>query len=788
VTSGQKIAVEQLQEIEAAPKSPLEILSAKELEDGRVAIYVSVDCSNVPHNDVGMPLRGRERFKIYVPRDFPFSCPQLYTTHRRWENYPHVYWATYLCLYQASDTEWNPSDGMFGFVGRIDLFLRKAATGQLDPIGAPMHPPTTPNSGRNDLPTIVPKADSPSVEGQPWFGFAVTQQVSDRRIDILSWASVFAETWPQEPVAAALLLDRPMSHLFPNTIGKLIVELQSRGVNRNQLLAIIRCGLTLTAEDAPLVLIIGAPMRGISGSLTIKQHLTAWYLDADTAKALRLSMPRSTDNAELRQLRADLEDAIFTILAPSPIHWCNVLEARPEIIVRRDLGTPMQWFAGKAVAIWGCGAIGAQLAEAVTRAGVSRIVLYDSAIVKPGVLVRQPYGDRDIGFSKVEVLKRNLRRIRPDLTIESHVGDVKRLALERNDWHDNADIVLDATASRSVLTKLELKRKHDFQRVPLASFVIGPKAQRGMLIVAGAGHSGGPFDVARSAKLKLLQSHRSSSYIQDFFPVDSHVYFQPEPGCSEPTFVGSYSDVAALSHSMLNSVPEIVTSIHSSEAEARFFQYSASPTIRIQIRGRIVSVDPQTSFETRISDVAWDGMQEHVDHSAWKRGKRVETGGIILGEKDEILRVIWVDEMTKPPRDSTMSEAEFICGTEGTAALHAARDAESRGSLRYIGMWHTHPDSAPLPSGKDMRAMAQLSGETATTDAHTLMLIIGTPYRRLCLATYVFSRSEVVRGLLFRTCALSFPPSMLGTLGRRQTLRGKLLAWSRRLFTVAGGA
>jgi integrative and conjugative element protein (TIGR02256 family) len=356
------------------------------------------------------------------------------------------------------------------------------------------------------------------------------------------------------------------------------------------------------------------------------------------------------------------------------------------------------------------------------------------------------------------------------------VGDVKRLALERNDWHDDADIVLDATASRSVLTKLELRRKHNFQRVPLASFVIGPKAQRGMLIVAGAGHSGGPFDVARSAKLKLLQSHRSSEYIQDFFPVDSHVHFQPEPGCSEPTFVGSYSDVAALSHSMLNSVPDIVTSIHPSEAEARFFQHSASPTIRIQIRGRIVSVDPQTSFETRISDVAWSGMQE-----------RVETGGIILGEKDEILRVIWVDEMTKPPRDSTMSEAEFICGTEGTAALHAARDAESRGSLRYIGMWHTHPDSAPLPSAKDMRAMAQLSGETATTDAHTLMLIIGTPYPRLCLATYVFSRSEVVRGLLFRTCALSFPPSMLGTLGRRQTLRGKLRTWSHRLFTVAGG-
>ncbi len=759
------MALEQLREIEAAPNSPLEIISISNLK-GIVAICVSIDCSTIPQTFGGMPLRQREKLEIRVPRDFPFANPSLYCTHRRWENYPHVYWATYLCLYQAPDTEWNPSDGMFGFVTRIDVFLRAAASGQLDPVGAPLHPPTTPDSGKKDLPTIVPQVDTPrTVAGQPWFGFAAINKVSEHRIDIAGWQNLFADTWPTTPVAPALLLEQPMSHLFPDTVGKLIVELATRGVSRNLLLAIIRCGLLLTSNDDPLILIIGAPMRGTKGDKDLKQHLTAWYLPPEAARVLRLSIPRPTDNDELRQLREDLEQELLEMIGTKKIHWCPVLEARPEIITRRDITTAMNWFFGKKVALWGCGAIGAALAEALVRAGVDHLILYDNAIVKPGVLVRQPYNDREIGSYKAEVLKERLLSIRPTLEVESRIADIKRLVLGRSDWHDDVDIILDATASRSVLTKLELKRKTHFHAVPIASFVIGPKAQRAMLIVTAANHSGGPFDAGRAAKVELLRSSRSSPYLSDFFPVTSPSVFQPEPGCSEPTFVGSFADVAVLSYSMLNAVPEILMSIRDDQAEVVFCsQPTASPRqrlIRLRFGGRIVSVDGETGFETRISEDTWIKLQTHIARSAWRRGKRVETGGVILGEKDEVLRVIWVDEVTGPPKDSTMSETEFICGTRGTAALHRKCDLQSRGSVRYIGMWHTHPDSAPLPSPTDMMAMLSLSAQTGSSDAHTLMLIVGTPYHGLCLATYVFSRSELSNGNRSRTCILSFPPSIL---------------------------
>ena len=763
---GPIMALEQVRAIASAPESPLELIDYTEIDGGILRLHVSIDCSGIPISLGGMPLRARERFNIVVPKGFPFEVPVLLVSHERFLGFPHVYWGHYLCLYQAPESEWNSSDGMFGFMERVDLFLREAAVGKLDPVGAPMHPPTTPASKRTDLPTVIPKADAPSTGGNIWFGFATIENISRRRIDITGWRSVLDEEWPEAPAAAAVLLNQPLSHQFPSKIGELIAALEERGVSRNTLILILRCGLIQSVHNTPLLLIIGAPMRGIQGAESPKQHLTAWWIDSETVNGLRLAMPKTTDSEEIRTLRADYEEELFHLLEDQPVHWCPLLEDRPEIVVRRDEATPAGWFNGKIVAIWGCGAIGAQIAEGVARAGAARLIIYDNARIKPGVLTRQPYEDLDVGDFKAEALRRHLQRIRPDLTIDAHRADVKQAVLDRPDWHDRADIVFDATASRTVLAKLEWARKTHFQRVPIASLVLGPRAQKGMLLVTGMGHSGGPFDASRSAKLSLLRDRQGSPYLKDFFPKSPENAFQPEPGCSEPTFVGSYSDVASLSHLMLNAVPNILKSLHPSEAEARFYAPSFNSQrpveqMRYRFSGRLRSIDPTNGFEIRISQSAWRQMERHINNSGWRFGGRVETGGILLGERDESLKIMWVDEFSPPPRDSTHTATEFICGTRGTAELHAKRNRTSHGSIRYIGMWHTHPDSLPVPSAMDIRAMASLSEQTGGLSAHSLMIIVGTPYERLALATYAFSMAELRQRRFTRACEVSFPPSGL---------------------------
>ena len=191
-----------------------------------------------------------------------------------------------LWLYQAPDSEWNPHDGMRGFITRLDEFLRKSAVGELDPEGAPLHPPTTHRSSRDDIPMVIPRADAPALTDGPWLGFAQLNRVSASRHDLVAWFSLEADQFPINP-APTVLLDSPLTHEYPTTIGDLIRALEAHGVTRRLVLALIRCALISTPSGYPILMIVGAPMRGIKGSANLRQHLTAWFIDPVLGDAVR---------------------------------------------------------------------------------------------------------------------------------------------------------------------------------------------------------------------------------------------------------------------------------------------------------------------------------------------------------------------------------------------------------------------------------------------------------------------------------------------------------------------
>ena len=80
MTEGQKLALAQLLEIEATGSGVLEIVS-QHLPDDKssfLVVHISIDCRNHKNKRVpeGLPIRNRERIKIYIPQngfhsDFP---------------------------------------------------------------------------------------------------------------------------------------------------------------------------------------------------------------------------------------------------------------------------------------------------------------------------------------------------------------------------------------------------------------------------------------------------------------------------------------------------------------------------------------------------------------------------------------------------------------------------------------------------------------------------------------------------------------------------------------------
>lgn len=763
-TVGQQLALDQLHQIREADPAALEVLKVG--PTSRVGLRMEISLATAgaagegPGKAIGprVRIRSRERFQIHVPPDFPYNYPHVYVVHDRFAGLPHVQWRHYLCLYISPTTEWQPSDGMFGFLDRLLLWVSRAAAGELDPAGEPLHPPIAYSS--KGAGSVVVRADTPKVHDQCWTGFAVMRQVSPTRNDVVGWLNVvdatdLLDSSPSLPlgrfagldgemlrVATAVLLSEPVAYEYPSKGRDLVAMLDVRGVDQDTLVAALaltthinrhlagQTGEREAAGETPVYVIVGTPMRGVAGGEQ-RQHLVAWRLPRLGQQAVELLDIMFSTVPDIAVLGKRARALVGDCLQFADLEWAHVYEDRPEVTTRRDRGSALEEVCGRAVLILGCGAIGGHVAENLTRAGVGRLVLVDTATVSPGVLVRQPYDDADIDRPKAEVLAERLRRIRPDLGIDVRITDALDLLRLQEVIFQGVDLIINATANPAVAAYIEYRRSRITAMAPLLSLVIGHTAQRGVVTLAPASYSGAGVDIFRKVKLETLRDERLRPFADDFFPEVPRVdHFQPEPGCSEATFIGSHAEVVALTSAMLlHALSESPLTIPSSAGIAFLVDLGPdrlrSVTQRLSWPTDIVRASGAGGLEVRLTPAALAEMRAECRLMARRREPSVETGGLLLGEIDDACRVMWVSGATGPPPDSYASPQLFICGTEGVNWLLDHYEGVTRGALRFMGMWHSHPESITEASDIDDEGMHELLSPVGRAPRRALLLIIG---------------------------------------------------------------
>jgi hypothetical protein len=342
--------------------------------------------------------------------------------------------------------------------------------------------------------------------------------------------------------------------------------------------------------------------------------------------------------------------------------------------------------------LWGCGAIGGHAAEWIARAGPDKVILYDNAAVNPGILARQPFADGDIGRAKATALADRLRAIDPDLTVETHVQDILTGPLACDDWHDGADIVIDATAAVAVASKLEAARRRTTPtHATVLALLLGHTAEHGICAIAPPGHSGASNDVLRRTKLACTGRPDLQGFAAEFWPEPPRTEnFQPEPGCSDATFRGSGAEVAALTATLLTAAAADIAA----GAEWATAHLCALPTAphndrrhaRLSWPADTVIQDGLDRYEVRISQPALCSMRAWINRNRRAGTPHAETGGVLFGQRDQAAGVLWVDEASGPPPDSAASAEEFVCGTAGVAELNGAKRGRT---LRGRKSWTT---------------------------------------------------------------------------------------------------
>lgn len=744
MTEGQEWAISQLKDI-VAVNNAVEILSTtlNEANGSSLALKLSINCQAYEQLPGGLPLRNREIFVIDIPANFPLHHPQVRSNHKRFANSPHVQWGNQLCLYQASETEWNPGDGLFGFFDRLDTWLRSGALGQLDPIGLPLHPPVAYSKRKG---YVIPNVNTPVIESDWWAGYVeIKSEVEGVSVILGDWHR-YNSTVPSVRLAGAILLPDQMPFEYPSMIHELQSILTERSIPPEVLQAVMSLTAIRNEEQKPLYIMLGAAMRGIAGEQKKIQHLAAWYISPERATNLRNMV------FEANETKKEVEVEAFKSWASnSPVEWCTVRENRPEIVVARDSNSPMEWWRGKKVVILGCGALGSAIGMMIVRAGIASVRLYDKSGVAPGLLVRQNFNHRQIGYTKCSATSVNLRFINPSIDIEDHYVDIIKILQENPNSIFDADVVINATASVRVATSIEkIFVDMNLTRPPIISMVVSHHAEYGLVTYAVNAVTGVVIDLDRRTKIALANMSKGQEFLNQFWPRSSEKakLFQPEPGCSDPTFVGSAADVFGLSASLLNIASRWLAETGAAYAHAGVLRAPHITQCK-QLQSGLLEfawpsdqymLDKRHSFQIRLAPNVPRDLKGWIKASERKFGRNVETGGLLFGQIDEFLKVIWISEISGPPPDSTASATGFMCGIKGTKELNDEKRHRSRGSVYFIGMWHTHPEGVAQPSITDLEAMTKLRETSNQSPRNFLMVIVGGHISNLDIEGFLFEK------------------------------------------------
>jgi molybdopterin/thiamine biosynthesis adenylyltransferase/proteasome lid subunit RPN8/RPN11 len=744
-TWGQQLALNQLEDIVARSNGALEILSEPFAGQSGGTVGVRLSLATRRYRQTGgLALRDRERLTLTLHPDFPFTVPALHFGHKRYIGTAHVQWGSYICLYQSSETEWAPADGLFGFFDRVAAWFAAAGAGQLDPEDAPLHPPVAYTKSST---TFVMRANAPEIGDDViyWLGRADLQKIRDTRFDVTGWTHLY--DWPEAqpddpPVAAAILLNVPLPMEFPSKVKDLLDVIEKADVAFSMLFRLWRLFATITPAGQPAYFILGAPMRRKAAGAPLRQHLTVWEIEADALENLRAMFGDSGDGDEATSKLAEW-------MVTADARWCRVMEDRPELVHRRDRNTVAAGLKDKRILLFGCGALGSALAETVMRAGVSAVTLVDNGVVGPGLLARQRYRAIDIGLAKARVLKERLVDIGLPCAVEVAYHNLGKAALTHftlDDW----DLIIDATASTSVGHRIEQEVAAQALPIPLMTLSVSASASDGCVTVRMPGFSGGPQQIARQAKIEAFASDARHPLVRAFWPErDEIAMFQPEPGCSAPTFIGSAVDIDFHAAALLNLGLGRVATLEATQASMdliaapwRERKRSVSPHLRYTFDAYPRFGEQRHGYVVLQSEVARRGIAAEIRRIGRTRSDKVETGGLMFGEIDDSHRTIWIDSVSGPPPDSEASPEKFLCGTSGTRDLADLKAKASGGSSRFIGIWHTHPISRGRPSEDDLDAMIQLLHFQAFPPRQVLMLIVGFAATRPVYNHFLFRRDE----------------------------------------------
>ncbi len=147
----------------------------------------------------------------------------------------------------------------------------------------------------------------------------------------------------------------------------------------------------------------------------------------------------------------------------------------------------------------------------------------------------------------------------------------------------------------------------------------------------------------------------------------------------------------------------------------------------------VVTYDDRTSikkimFQNGTSLDLFPDVQDLLYASRQASNNAPEAGGMLLGYENANTGIFTVSGATEPQESDIRSRIALFLGKQHRELLKRLEPPYG-----YIGTWHTHPSSTPIPSSVDLRDWKHCIKQNRNSTSALVFIIAGTESYRIWL-------------------------------------------------------
>lgn len=630
--------------------------------------------------------------QTWVPEGFPLA---LCTDDRPWSE---------------AALSWTPVD----MIRRIQLWLAKAARGELHETARPLEPLFFPAPQALIIPRSAFAADGQTAE---LVGFVHSE---DKRVIVAHDLMQLPEALRDRGrllIAVVHAGDRQVTRMrhAPTTLQNLIDEVRSCGVDLiKELRTKLQGWAGLEKSDVRrltslLVIIVAFRLKGADGQ--IAQDIKA-FITSDTAGEVGVALGallanKSDKGAKDAYLRA-------LVAGPATVDKVHIEPCEVHLTFDRQRGAQMSGrsFDDRKAILVGAGSLGSQVAINLAREGSFRWTIVDDDRLLPHNLARHALMPEDVGLPKAMAVARMIERLTGDPTASlcTSINRTTMLDMQAEALRalTDAEIIIDASASVAAarcLSDIDVPARR-------VSVFFNPSGTDVVVLAEAADRSVTLRDLEAQYYQLLLSTPGLAAHLSADV---SRIRYSGS--CRSLTNTISASNAALLSSLASRGIRRGLQDTH---ASIRIWSTSETgETTCHQQVGRVPHRTELGGWQLAYDQPALD------DVSAMRNGKLpAETGGVLVGIADMTCKRLDLVSALPAPPDSVHADDHFERGTEGLQVAIAAVAARTMHQVRYIGEWHSHPpQTLPLPSRTDLLQLSWLRSALAIDGLPALMAI-----------------------------------------------------------------